>query len=299
MKNITAIGEIIFDVYPGYIKPGGAPLNFIYHIQKLTGKGTLISRVGNDPHGKEALEFLRKTNFPVSYIQVDNKLETGTALANLDKYKIPHWEIPSGRAFDFIDIPADSDKIIEDTMCFYFGSLAQRMKKSRIAIQSFFGRDIQYFFDVNIRQSYYTKEILELSLHAADVLKVNEEELFLLHNIFLQGKFDLNQSASAIMEKFNIELAALTLGDKGAWLFNSKESNFYKATANNIVDTTGAGDAYSAMLCLGYLNNMSLIKINQLASDFAAEIIKLPSAIPPEGTFYEKFKPFFSSSAYS
>jgi len=295
MKNITAIGEIIFDVYPGYKKPGGAPLNFIYHIQKLTGKGTLISRVGNDPLGKEAFEFLRKNNFPVSYIQVDNKLETGTALPNLDKYKIAHWEIPSGRAFDFIDIPVDSDKIIENTMCFYFGSLAQRMKKSRIAIQSFFGRDIQYFFDVNIRQSYYTKEILELSLHAADVLKVNEEELFLLHNIFLQGKFDLNQSASAIMDKFNIELAALTLGDKGAWLFNSKESNFYKATANNIVDTTGAGDAYSAMLCLGYLNNMSLIKINQLASNFASEIIALPGAIPSEDILYTKFRPFFPS----
>lgn len=190
-----------------------------------------------------------------------------------------------------MDIPADRDKIIENTSCFYFGSLAQRMEKSRTAVRSFFGGNIKYFFDINIRQNYYTKDILEISLRAADVLKVNEEELCLLHNMFLTGKFEMNPSASAIMEKFNIELAALTLGDKGAWLFNCKESGFYKAAVNKIIDTTGAGDAYSAILCLGYLKNMELNKINQLASEFAAEIVKLPGAIPRDDTLYEKFRP--------
>jgi fructokinase len=297
MKNITAIGEIIFDIYSGYKKAGGAPLNFIYHIQKLTGNGILISRVGNDPQGIEALEILRKNDIPFSYIQVDNLYETGIALANLDKNKIPHWKIPSERAYDFIDIPNDRDKIIENTMCLYFGSLAQRMEKSRTTIQSFFGKDIKYFFDINIRQNYYTKDILEKSLHAADVLKVNENEIYLLHNMFLQGKFELNQSLLTLMDKFNIELSALTLGNKGAWLFNNRESNFYKANVNDIIDTTGAGDAYSAMLCLGYLNNMGLNQINRMASDFAAELIKLPGAIPSEDTLYKKFKSVFNSSA--
>lgn len=137
-----------------------------------------------------------------------------------------------------------------------------------------------------------------MSLHATDVLKVNDEELFLLHKMFFRGKFDLNLSASAIMEEFNIEIIAVTMGDKGAWLFKNNESNFYKETVNEIVDTTGAGDAYSAILCLGYLNNMELNKINQLASDFAAEIVKLPGAIPPDETLYEKFRPFFSSVLY-
>jgi fructokinase len=132
---------------------------------------------------------------------------------------------------------------------------------------------------------------LEISLRAADVLKVNEEELCLLHNMFLTGKFELNPSVLAIMEKFNIELAALTLGDKGAWLFSAKETGFYEAAVHKIVDTTGAGDAYSAILCLGYLNNMELNKINRLASDFAAEIVKLPGAIPRDDTLYEKFRP--------
>jgi fructokinase len=290
MKTITAIGEIIFDIYPGYKTPGGAALNFIYHIYKLTGNSRFISRVGNDPEGKEALEFLGKNEIPVSHIQIDNFHETGTARANLDENKIPHWEISLNKAYDFIDIPADSDKIIESSKCFYFGSLAQRMERSRKTIQSFLGRNMKYIFDMNIRQNYYTKDILETSLLAADVLKVNEEELNLLHELFLAGKFELNQSVSDIKKEFNIELAAVTQGDRGAWLFRDKEKDFYKAPVNNAVDTTGAGDAYSAILCLGYLKNLDLNKVNKLASDFAVEIVKLTGAIPRKDNIYEKFK---------
>ena len=290
MKNITAIGEIIFDIYRGYKTLGGAPLNFIYHINKLTENGIFISKVGDDPGGREALEFLEKSKLAVSYIQIDNKHETGAALANLDEEKIPHWEIPSGRAYDFIESPAEIENIIENSSCFYFGSLAQRMERSRKTIQSFFDRNMKYFFDINIRQNYYTKEILETSLSATDVLKVNEEELKLLHDLFIPGKYDLNQAVSAVMEKFDIELTAVTLGEKGAWLFGEKGFDFYKAEVNNITDTTGAGDAYSAILCLGYLNKMELNKINKLASDFAAEIVKIPGAIPRDDILYEKYR---------
>jgi fructokinase len=117
--------------------------------------------------------------------------------------------------------------------------------------------------------------------------------------MFLPGKFELNESTSAIMDKFNIDLTALTLGDKGSWLFNNKESSFYNTTVDNIVDTTGAGDAYAAMFCLGYLNNIGLKQINKLASEFAAEIIKLPGAIPNEDSIYKKFRPLFPFSINS
>jgi fructokinase len=293
MKNVTAIGEIIFDIYTGYKTLGGAPLNFIYHINKIMGNGLLISRVGEDPQGREVLDFLRKSNIPVTYVQVDKLDETGMALANLDQQKIPHWEIPPGSAYDFIDIPINREKIIKNTSCFYFGSLAQRMEKSRTAIQSFFGGDIKYFFDINIRQNYYTKDILEKSLQAATVLKLNEDELSLLHKLFLTGKYELNKSVSGIMKKFDIELAAVTMGDKGAWLFNEEGFDFYKSVVKNIVDTTGAGDAFSAIVCLGYLNHFELNKINKLASDFASEIIKLPGAIPVDDSLYEKYRPYF------
>ena len=149
---------------------------------------------------------------------------------------------------------------------------------------------MKYFFDINIRQNYYAKDILESSLSTADVLKVNDEELKLLHDLFIPGKFDLNKSASAIIDKFDIELVAVTLGGKGAWLFRGQEYDFYKTVASNVVDTIGAGDAYSAILCIGYLNKMKLDKINKLASDFAMEIIKIPGAIPQNDKFYEKYR---------
>ncbi|MDR3666472.1 MAG: PfkB family carbohydrate kinase [Ignavibacteriaceae bacterium] len=290
MKNITAIGEIIFDIYPGYKMPGGAPLNFIYHINKLTGKATFISRVGADTDGKDIVEFLEKSELPISYIQTDKKHDTGAALANLDENKIPHWEIPSGRAYDFIEVPTDKEKIVQNSSCFYFGSLAQRMEKSRKTIQSFFDKNMKYFFDINIRQNYYTKDILETSLQATDVLKVNDGELKLLHDLFIPGKFDLNKTAYEIITKFDIELAAITMGGKGAWIFTEKEFDFYNAKVNNIVDTTGAGDAYSAILCMGYLNKMKPDKINRLASDFASEIIKIQGAIPNDDSIYARYK---------
>jgi fructokinase len=297
IKNIAAIGEIIFDIYPGNISLGGAPLNFIYHIKKLTGNGTFISRLGNDNAGIETLEFLGKNNIPITHIQIDKNHETGFALANLDDKKVPHWEIPSGKAYDYIDIPDGKDFIIKNSSCFYFGTLAQRMERSRITIHSFFGQKMKYFFDINIRQDYFTKDILKASLIAADVLKANEDEIYLLHTMFLPGKFDLNSSVKSIMGKFNIELTAITQGDKGAWLFRNNESNFYKASIDKVVDTTGAGDAYSAILCLGYLNNMKLNKINKLASEFASEIVRIQGAIPKDDKFYHKFKQFFISNS--
>jgi fructokinase len=290
MKNVTAIGEIIFDIYPGYKTPGGAPLNFIYHINKLTGNGSLISRVGNDIEGDEVINFLKTNGLPISNIQIDNKHETGAALANLDENKIPHWEIPSGRAYDFIETPPDLDKIIKNSNCLYFGSLAQRMERSRATIQTFFGKKMKYFFDINIRQNYYTKDILGSSLSAADVLKMNYEELKLLHDLFIPGKFDLNISTLAIIDKFDIELAAVTLGEKGAWLFRGQEFDFYQTVASKVVDTTGAGDAYSAILCIGYINKINLDKINKLASDFASDIIKIPGAIPQYDNFYDRYR---------
>jgi fructokinase len=292
MKKITAIGEIIFDIYPDIKKLGGAPLNFIYHINKLTKNGQFISRVGDDDPGHDAISFLKKNNIPVDYIQIDKEYETGAAFANLDKNKIPHWDIPTDRAYDFINIPPESEQIIENTSCFYFGSLAQRTEKSRTTIQSFFGSEIKYFLDLNIRQNYYTKHIISRSLTAADVLKVNEEELNLLHDMFFLDKFNIAECAHSLMENFRIELIAVTMGSEGAYLFNKENSDFYKENVNYISDTVGAGDAYSAILAIGYLNGWGLVKINKLASEFAGEIIKIPGALPADDLIYEHFRKY-------
>ena len=293
MGRITAIGEIIFDIYPDLKKLGGAPFNFIYHIHKLTGRGQFVSRVGNDELGQQAMAFLKMNNIPVNLVQVDTEHETGVAYANLDENKIPHWEIPLDLAYDFINIPLDAKNIVKDSDCFYFGSLSQRMEKSCATIQSLFDGDTKYFFDINIRQNYYTKKKITRSLFASDFLKVNEEELLLLHKMLFAGPFNIAECAGAIMENFKIELVAVTMGADGAFLFKGGDSDYFKVSLNKVVDTVGAGDAYSAILALGYLMGWDLKKINKLASEFAAQIVQMPGALPVDDLIYDRFRKYF------
>lgn len=294
MKKITAIGEIIFDIYPEIKKPGGAPLNFIYHVHKLTNIGSFISRVGDDDMGHEIFSFLQEKNIPVNLIQTDRKHKTGAAFANLNEQKIPQWDILPDCAYDFIEIPSGIEQIIANTGCFYFGSLAQRNEKSRTTIQTFFGKDTKYFLDLNVRQNYYTRNIIKTSLLAADILKVNEEELFLLHNMFLAGRFNIEKSTLSLMKIFMIDLAAVTMGDKGAYLCNINDASFFNVKVNEISDTVGAGDAYSAILALGYLKGWDLDRINKLASEFAGEIVKIPGALPENDLLYEQFRNYLN-----
>lgn len=289
MENITAIGEILFDIYPTFERIGGAPFNFIYHIHKLTGNGNIVSSIGNDQYGVQALNFLKTHKINTDYIQTDPIHKTGTAEAHLDKNKVPHWNIPEGRACDFIENTPDLTELLSKTNVLYFGTLSQRNETSRFTIQSYFDKDVIYFCDLNIRQNFFTRKTLEKSLRAANILKLNEDELRLLHRMFLDGDYDRRVCAEDIRKKFNIELMAVTLGSDGAFLFRDNEVNFYTINIKNVVDTTGAGDAYAAMLLLGYLRRWDIYQINKAASELAGEIIQVSSALPKDDTIYQSF----------
>ena len=290
MKNITSFGEILFDVYPEYKKLGGAPFNFIYHIKKLTGYGNFISRIGNDQAGNEIVNLMINHGIPTKYLQIDNEHLTGSANANLYENKVPHWDISLNRSYDFIEnIQILTSLIEEETDCLYFGTLAQRGEQSRKTLNSFFGKRIKYFCDLNLRQNFYNSEIIKSSLSAANVLKLNSEELRIVRNLLLINKADEFQSAKTLSEFFEIDLVCITQGEEGAMLYKDGIMNHYKGTVENVVDTVGAGDAYAAMLCLGYLNGWDLGKINKIASEFAGEIIMVNGALPENDFLYDKY----------
>ena len=293
MKNITSFGEILFDVYPGKKTLGGAPFNFIYHIKKLTGSGNFISRIGDDDLGKKILS-LADSNELGNYIQIDNEHLTGVANANLDKNKIPHWQIELNRAYDFIEINEQINHMIEEkTDCLYFGTLVQRNETSRKTIQSLFGKKIKYFCDLNIRQDFYSKEIIESSLIASNAVKLNIEELDLVNVLLIKEKSGIEETAKQIMKKYQIELLCVTQGSDGSFLFKGKEVDHCKINAEKIVDTVGAGDAYAAVLCLGYLNRWDISRLNKLASGFAAKIVSVPGALPDDDLIYNEIKQSF------
>jgi fructokinase len=293
MKKVTSFGEILFDVYPDKKTPGGAPFNFIYHIKKLTGQGNFISRVGEDDPGKNILSMAGSSKLD-SYIQIDKDHPTGIANANLDKNKIPHWKIELNRAYDFIENNIEINQLIEkESNCLYFGTLAQRNEKSRKTIQSLFGKKIKYFCDLNIRQNFYSKEIIESSLNASNAVKLNMEELDLVNNLFIKKNTGIEESAKQIMGKYKIDMLCITQGSEGAFLFQGKDSDHCKINVDNIVDTVGAGDAYASILCLGFLNGWNITKINKLASGFAAKIVTFPGALPNSDSVYNEFKKEF------
>jgi len=291
MNKIAAFGEILFDVYADSKNLGGAPLNFIYHINKLTGNGKIISRVGNDELGNEAVSFLSSKGLLTDAIQTDSEHETGKAIISLNESGVPTFNIETNRAYDFININEDAAvEILKETECLYFGTLAQRNDVSRKSLQSLFNKPIKYFCDVNIRQNFYTKEILSSSLTAADVVKMNLDELKLVNDLFINEQFEVNNTSKKLMSKFKIEMVAVTKGTDGSSLFRKEEINELKPPQNKVVDTVGAGDAFASILCLGYLNNWELNKINELANEFAGQICMINGALPQDDSIYTRFK---------
>lgn len=291
MKKITSIGEILFDVYTERRALGGAPFNFIYHIIKLTGKGSFVSRIGDDDAGNEIIDFLEKKNIPKDYIQIDPQYPTGESVAKLDQKKIPDWNIKTGTAYDHIELTEDLELLINNnTDCLYFGTLAQRSLKTRDTIQHFFNKELKYFCDLNIRQNFYTKEIIKDCLETCNVLKLNIEELRLVNNLFFNKSFDTNETPKRLLNEYNLSQLCVTYGEEGAVILRGNENIHYKQKTDMIVDTVGAGDAFAAVFSLGYLNNWDIEKTNKIASEFAGEIVKINGALPAGETLYNKYK---------
>ena len=291
MNRVTAIGEILFDIYPTTKKLGGAPLNFLYHIFKLTGQGNIVSRIGKDILGSSIFEFLNNIKMLAEFIQVDHLHPTGVASVTLNEKSEPTFTIDEDRAYDFIEKTRSLEKLInEGTDCLYFGTLAQRSKVSRATIQSLFNKKIKYFCDLNIRQEFYSKEIIETSLKTANILKLSVGELKLLNDIFIKVDFETEKISKLIITEFDLDYLAVTLGGEGSLILKKDEVNHYKSKPVEIIDTVGAGDAFAAIFCIGCLQSWKLDKINKLANDFASELCKINGALPKSDEIYEMMR---------
>ncbi len=292
MIKITAIGEILFDIYPEVKKLGGAPLNFLYHVRKIAGTGNIVSRIGKDTLGEEIQQFLKKNSIPSEYVQIDQNYPTGVATVELNEKKEPSFTIELNRAYDFIESNHYVIQLIkENTDCLYFGTLAQRNDATRNTIHSLFGKNIKYFCDLNLRQNFYNKEIIIKSLLAANILKVNIDEIKLLNDLLIEERFNIQRSAAKLINKFDIELLAITNGSKGSILIKEDFTDEFKnLTPIKTIDTVGAGDAFASVLCVGYLNNWKLSTINTHANRFAGEICQIRGALPYDDKVYKELR---------
>ena len=288
--TVTSIGEILYDVYPDYKKLGGAPFNFIYHVCKLYGKANFISRIGDDKNGKEMLRHLKAIKFDCRHIDIDPIHPTGKVNIRLLENKIPQFTISQESAWDYIGLTDKIKKLVtQKTDLLYFGTLSQRSFITRNTIEHLLNEKIKYFSDLNLRHHFYNENIISTSLQKSSVIKINESELTIVMDSIYGRNYNTKDSAKKLLEDFNLDLLCITMGSDGAYLFSKSGSNKYKTHADNLVDTVGAGDAYSAILCLGYLHQWGIEKINRLATNFAADICTVEGAIPENDSIYKKY----------
>ncbi len=290
---ITSIGEILWDVYPDKKRLGGAPFNFIFHVWKLLGKGNFISSVGNDAYGSEILSYLDEIGFDHRYISIDEEHPTGYVKVIIDANKNPRFTISAESSYDYITLDQSSLQAIEESDLIYFGTLSQRNQVTRNTIKSLFGMKKKFFCDLNLRHDFFTKEMIEAALHTSQVLKVNDHELEKLKKFFALSE-DNNRAMEQLSNAFNIELVCVTSGENGALLYDGNNFSRYKTSNKKIIDTLGAGDAFAALLCIGYLFNMPIDEINKLANEFAADICGVEGALPANDDIYIKYRVAFN-----
>ncbi len=259
--RIVAYGEILWDILPDGPVLGGALFNFTNRVNELGNEGILISKLGADNFGKDALEGMKKLHLDTSYIQRDLDHPTGTVKVTLDENHNPDYEIIKDVAYDFITTENRQKVLVSEADCLCFGSLIQRQKSSRDTlyqlIESFNGRYI--FYDINLRKDCYTDQIIQRSLQHANILKLNKDELVFLNENFQMNKVDLSSMASAIRDRFDLKYCVVTLGDEGVFVVSDRDEKVYMPSFQvEVIEPIGAGDAFTAAFAHSLLNNQPL-----------------------------------------
>lgn len=292
---VIVIGEILMDIFPEYERLGGAPFNFAYHLAQMGVHLSFVSRVGADRTGKEILKRLDERGFDTRMIQTDLKYPTGRVEVTPDDSGEHTFYIIENVAYDRIELPKEPGTLAggDPVELIYFGTLAQRTPGQMARIQRFLASKDENtiaFYDVNLRPDTYTKETIRASLGRTDFLKLNLAELELLGEMFAPGvaRKDL---AGYFMKQFHIRDMAVTRGDAGSDLIreDGRRTTGVPEIAE-IKDTVGAGDAYAAMLAIGYLNRWTPERIIETASEFSARICTIAGAIPDDPSFYEPYR---------
>ena len=249
MDQVLCFGEVLWDIIEGREHIGGAPFNFAAHLSKLGTRAALLTRVGYDRLGDEALARMRGLGINAGLAQRDPGHPTGTAVVTLDENGVPSYSLPEHPAWHFIG--AD-DRTLDEIRAaryglFYFGTLAQQNPVSRVALRRIL-EEIAFpdvFFDVNIRQSFYPEEVLGDSLRHTSILKLNDEEVGLIGERLFSERGE-SVVLRRLFASFPLRLILVTRGKNGCSVYKPDASVDINECRSRAVDTVGAGDAFSA-----------------------------------------------------
>lgn len=289
-RIVVGLGEILWDIIGQEKHLGGAPANFAYHAAALGDHGAVVSRVGSDPLGREILDTLRALGTPTEYVQVDRRLPTGTVTVKLDRAGQPDFTITPNVAWDNIR-PTDALMRLArraDAVC--YGSLAQRCATSRNTIRKFLAaaKKAVHVCDINLRAEFASVmpdeaglvEILAGSIAAADVLKLNNDELWVLCEAFGRTKDD-DPFTCWLLREFKLRMVCVTMGAQGCVVRTARRRVISPGVKVKVADTVGSGDAFTAAMVNRLLRKRPLDEVAAFANRMGAFVASKPGATPP------------------
>ena len=280
---IVGLGEALWDVLPEGKKLGGAPANFAYHTRQFGFNSMAVSAVGNDKLGEETLAALNEKG--LDYIMAQVPYPTGTVQVTLDEDGIPTYDIRENVAWDNIPFTPELEDLARNCRAVCFGSLAQRNVVSRETIYKFLdtmptGDGRLRIFDINLRQNFYTKEIIAESLYRCNILKINDEELVAIGRMFGYPGLDMRDKCWLLLGKCNLDMLVLTCGTNGSYVFTPGNVSFQETPLVEVADTVGAGDSFTGAFCSAILKGMSVADAHKLAVKVSAYVCTQSGAMP-------------------
>ena len=282
-RVVVGLGELLWDLLPAGKQLGGAPANFAYITSLLGDDGIPASRLGQDSRGVEAIHRLGQLGLSTEFIQKDGHYPTGTVVVEVDLAGQPRFEISESAAWDFLAWTSQWQTLAQRADAVCFGSLAQRSENSRATIRKFLQSsrtNAVRVFDVNLRQNFFTMQVLAESMAIASVVKLNHEELPRIMRLFELEHGGEEDSARRLLSSHNLNLVCVTRGTNGSLLVSADECSVHPGFRVKVADTVGAGDAFTAALVHGYLRKAPLAEINETANRVGAWVASQSGAMP-------------------
>lgn len=283
MRNIFAFGAVLWDIIGDKEFIGGAPLNFSAHIKRLGCNVAFVSRVGDDARGNSSRDCIKSFGLYDSLIQTDTIHPTGIALVKLSASGSPSFELPINVAYDFIEFDSDlEDSLRKEYDAVYFGTLEQRNPVTSATLRMVLSniRAKHVFYDINLRLSYYSKEIIEWSLRQATIVKMNDEEVSVVSKLLYEVEYSFEQFYNKLLQDFNVEVLCITKGKDGCEVLSENKKAVEPGITVKVVDTIGAGDAFSAAFMNEYLTSGDIVAAAKAGNEMGALIASKKGAIP-------------------
>lgn len=280
-RIIVGLGEALWDCLPEGRKLGGAPANFAYHASQFGYDAYAVSAVGTDGLGKETLAEFDAKGLKYEMPQVE--FPTGTVQVALDESGVPAYDIKEGVAWDNIPFTPRLEDMAKRCRAVCFGSLAQRNEASRQTIYRFLDatpKDCLRIFDINLRQNFYSKDVIRESLLRCNVLKINDEELVLIGRMFGYPGLDFENKCWLILGKYDLDMLVLTCGVNGSYVFSRGAMSYLETPKVAVADTVGAGDSFTGAFVSSILSGKSVPDAHRIAVNVSAFVCTQNGAMP-------------------